>query len=59
MKPKDKKDQILCEAFQNESQQNHTIEREVRENRRIWKKQRSKYLRNAGKKKLRDTEDNE
>ena len=48
MKPKDKKDQQLQKEF-NEAHLYAMTDREARQNRKFWKKKRSKYLRQQGK----------
>jgi hypothetical protein len=59
MKPIDKKDQYLSDAFHNEAFLSHVEEREIRENRRLWKKQRVKWVRNKSKKSIRQWDDDE
>ncbi len=48
MKPRDKKDQQLQKEF-NEAHLYAMTDREARQNRKFWKKKRSKYLRQQGK----------
>lgn len=59
MKPKTKDEAHLRRKFKREDEIPYEIEREVRENKRIWKRQTSKLDRRIGKRDVREHLDEE